>query len=73
MEVPWSVIPGYPYVWIYLAGPESSGDEVFPDLLSLVTIGYGYPDAGVGPDFSLSQTCGPWHCCDPFGGQFSAP
>jgi hypothetical protein len=72
MEVPWSVIPGYPYVWIFLQDPTSYGYEVFPDLLTLVSSIYGYP-ISAGPDFSLRQTCGPWHCCDPFGGQFSAP
>jgi hypothetical protein len=72
VEVPWSVIPGYPYVWIFLKDPTSYGYEVFPDLLTLVSSIYGYP-ISAGPDFSLTQICGPGHTNDPFGGQFSAP
>ena len=71
MEVPYSVIPGYPYVWLFLQG--TSGYEVYPDLLTLVDNTYGPPDLSAGPDWNASQTCGPWHCCDPNGGQFSAP
>ena len=72
MEVPWSVFPSFPNVWIFLQGPTNLDAEVYPDLLTLVSSIYGYP-ISAGPDFSLRQTCGPWHCCDPFGGQFSAP
>jgi hypothetical protein len=73
MEVPWSVIPGYPFVWIFLQGATNSGYDVFPDLITLVDNVYGNPSLSAGPDWNQNQTCGPWHCCDPFGGQFSAP
>jgi hypothetical protein len=73
MEVPWSVIPGYPYVWIFLQGPMGAGYEVFPDLITLVDNIYGNPGIAAGPDWNQNQTCGPWHCCDPEGEQFSAP
>jgi hypothetical protein len=72
MEVPWSVIPGYPYVWIFLQG-SGGGYEVFPNLITLVDTLYGAPSLSAGPDWNQNQTCGPWHCCDPYGEQFSAP
>jgi len=68
MEVPWSVIPGYPYVWIFLYGTE--GYDHFASLTSLADTIFG---STAGPDWNPNQTCGPWHCCDPFGEQFEAP
>jgi hypothetical protein len=74
IEVPWSVIPSYPYVWIFLQGPTNTGAQIFPDLITLVDNTYGAPGIRAGPDWNASQTCGsPAHCCDPDGEQFSAP
>jgi hypothetical protein len=69
IEVPWSVIPMYPYVWMYLVG---TGYNQYPNIETLATEIYGGSQVA-GPDWNPNQTCGPWHCCDPFGEQFSAP
>jgi hypothetical protein len=74
MEVPWSVIPGYPYVWMFLQAPSPfSSYEVFPNLITLVDNIYGNPQLSAGPDWNQNQTCGPYHVNDPYGEQFSAP
>jgi hypothetical protein len=72
MEIPWSVIPGYPHVQIFLVGP-SNGSTIWPNLDAAVA---GFSDGGCsqGPDWDGGQTCGgPAHSNDPFGGQFEAP
>lgn len=72
MEIPWSVIPGYPYVWLFLQGAYNSHAEIFPDLITLVDNTYGPPSLSAGPDWNQNQTCGgPPHILDPFGKQFS--
>jgi hypothetical protein len=74
MEIPWSVIPGYPYVWLFLQGTHSGDNEVWPDLITLVDNVYGAPSLAAGPDWNQNQTClPPAHVNDPFGGQFVAP
>jgi hypothetical protein len=74
MEIPWSVIPGYPYVWLFLQGPTNTEAEVYPNLITLVDNVFGNPSLSAGPDWSQNQTCGsPASVNTPFGGQFSAP
>jgi hypothetical protein len=73
LEIPWSVIPSYPYVWLFLQGPTYPDAEIFPNLITLVDNTYGNPSVAAGPDWNASQTCGPAHCCDPFGQQLTAP
>jgi hypothetical protein len=43
MEIPWSVIPGFPYVWLFLQGAYNSHAEIFTDLCNLVANVYGWP------------------------------
>jgi hypothetical protein len=71
MEVPWSVIPGYPFIFLFIQGPTNYDAGIFPDLQTLITNVYGPNSAG--PDWNPNQGCGPAHANDPFGDQLSAP
>jgi hypothetical protein len=72
MEIPWSVIPSYPFVQLYIQGPiVHDSAEYYPNL---ATAAANQAAMGTGPDWNPNQTCGgPISANTPYGGQFEAP
>lgn len=78
MEIPWSVIPGYNDVWLYLEGPVQPDSTVYYPTIEACRLALWVPPDytlhPTGPDYSATQDCGgPISVNSPYGQQFEAP